>query len=330
MLELAIVGLGGWGRRLVESVQGKSDRVRFSAAVVARPERSKDFAAMHGLSVGSDYASVLRDPAIKGVVSCGPAYLHAEQSRAALQAGKPVLAVKPMAQSAKDALALQAAAKELGVLLALGYDRCFFPNVAEMRKRLRSGALGRLLHAEGNFCVDRYGGLGAGSWKADPVYVTAGSLADHMLYLMIETLGPIAEVHTLSTHDVSPNKLADTSAVLLRTGGNATGMLTAIGVTADFYRFHVFGTKGWLQLRDSRQLTFQFVDGQRDDVMLPDHDPVRAEVETFADAVMGRSVFPVPVEDAVHGVAVLEAMGRSAVEGRTVRIEALPHATTRF
>lgn len=320
MLELAVVGLGSWGRRIVELVQGKSDRVRFTAAVVARPERSKDFAAKHGLAIEGEYARVLRDPAIKGVVSCGPAHLHAEQSLAALKAGKPVLAVKPMAKSANDALALQAAARDSGVLLALGYDRCFFPNVAEMRNRLRSGALGRLLHAEGNFCADRYGGMQSGNWKADPAHVTAGSLADHMLYLMIETLGPIAQVHTLSTDDVSPNKLADTAAVLLRTRSNATGMLTAIGVTADFYRFHVFGTKGWLQIRDARQLTFQSVDGQSDDMTFPDLDPVRAEVEAFADAVTGTAVFPVPVEDAVHGVAVLEAMGRSAIEGHPVRL----------
>jgi predicted dehydrogenase len=320
MLELAVVGLGGWGRRIVESVQGKSDRVRFSAAVVARPERSKEFAAKHGFTVTSDYASVLRDPAIKGIVSCGPAYMHAEQSLAALKAGKPVLAIKPMARSAKDALALQAAARESGVLLALGYDRCFFPNVAEMRNRLRSGALGRLLHAEGNFCTHRYGDIAAGNWKADPAHVTAGSLADHMLYLMIETLGPIAEVHTMSTHDVSPNELADVAAVLLRAKGSATGLLTAIGMTPDFYRFQVFGTKGWLQIRDARQLTFQSVDGKRDEMTFPDIDPVRAEVETFADAVMGGADFPVPVEDAVHGVAVLEAMGRSAIEGHPVRI----------
>jgi predicted dehydrogenase len=320
MIELAVVGLGGWGRRIVESVQGKSDRVRFRAAVVARAERSMDFAGKYGLAVGSDYANVLGDPSIRGVVSCGPAYLHAEQSLAALQAGKPVLGIKPLAKSAKDALALQAAAKQSGALLALGYDRCFFPNVGEMRKRLRSGALGRLLHAEGNFCVDRYGSIQPGNWKADPAHVTAGSLADHMLYLMIETLGPIAEVHTMSSDDVSQNKLADTTAVLLRTKGGATGMLTAIGVTADFHRFQVFGTKGWLQIRDANQLTYQSVDGQREELTLPDHDPVRVEIETFADAVAGRTTFPVPVDDAVHGVAVLEAMGRSALEGHPIRL----------
>ncbi|MQA66955.1 MAG: gfo/Idh/MocA family oxidoreductase, partial [Alphaproteobacteria bacterium] len=41
MLELAIVGLGGWGRRLVESVQGTSDKVHFVRAVVTDMEKSK-------------------------------------------------------------------------------------------------------------------------------------------------------------------------------------------------------------------------------------------------------------------------------------------------
>lgn len=320
MLELGIVGLGGWGRRLVSSVQGKSDRVRFRSAVVARPERSAEFAAKHGLTLGTDYAAMLRDPAIGGVVSSGPVPLHAAHALAALRAGKPVLAVKPMAVRAADGLELQAAAKASGALLALGFNRCFFPNVDEMRRRLKAGALGRLLHAEGNFCVDRYGGIEDGTWKGDAQHVRAGSLADHMLYLTIETLGPIAEVRTHAISDVSANKLADVAAVLLRTRSNCTGLLTAIGTTAEFHRFQVFGTKGWIAIEDETKLTFQPTEGEREELRLTKIDTERAEVEAFADAVTGRRTFPVPVEDAVHGVAVLEAMGRSAIDGQAVRV----------
>lgn len=320
MLELAVVGMGGWGKRLVESVQGKSDRVRFRSAVVARPEKSKEFAQKHGLALGNDYASVLADPNIAGVVCSGPADLHAEHAIAGLKAGKHALVIKPMAGSLREALAVKAAADAAGRMAVLGYNRCFCPNVLEMRKRIAAGHLGRLLHTEGNFCVDRYGGFKGDSWKADPEKVTAGSLADHMLYLTIETLGSIAEVHTISQHDVSPNGLADTAAMLLRTKGNATALLTAIGVTADFHRFQVFGTKGWIEITGARQFTFQPIDGKREDVTLPDLDAERAEVEAFADAVEGRRPFPVPLDDAVHGVAVLEALGRSSREGVPVNV----------
>lgn len=320
MLNLGIIGLGGWGRRIVEAVQGTSESVRFHTAVVARPERSSAFAAEHGMAITSDHASVLGNAAIQGIISCGPAPLHATHTIAALRAGKPVLAVKPMGQTASDAKALEAAANETGKLLALGYDRCFYPNVAEMRRRLKSGALGRIIHAEGNFCVDRYGSIKAGSWKADSALVTAGSLADHMLYLMIETLGPIAEVHAMALSDVSPNELADSTAVLLRTRNSTTGLLTAIGVTPDYYRFQVFGTKGWLQVVDSTLLAVQLGDAPREEITLPGRNHLLAEVEAFADAITGKSPFPVPVKDALHGVAVLDAMNRSVNEGKPIHV----------
>lgn len=317
---LAIVGLGGWGRRIVESVQGKSERARIAAAVVARPERSADFAAKHALAIGSDYAAVLADPAIDGIISCGPAPLHAEHTSAALAAGKPVLAIKPMGQTLAQARALEAAAKASGALLALGYDRCFYPNVAEMRRRLQAGALGRILHTEGNFCVDRYGAIKPDDWKADPDQVTAGSLADLMLYLTIETLGPMREVHAMAQSDVSPNGLADVTAVLLRAASNATGLLTAIGTTPDYYRFQVFGTEGWLQIRNADQLIFQPREGERETFTLSGPPPLLSEVETFADAIAGKCVFPVPMADALHGIAVLDAMDRSVRSGAAVGV----------
>ena len=320
MLNIAIVGPGLWGRRLIQSVQGVSDKVRFTAAVANRIEPVQAFCAEHNIAVTQDYASVLRDPAIGGVVSCGPAHLHAAHSLAALEAGKPVLAIKPMALNALDAQRLKHAAEKSGALLALGYNRCFYPNVAELRRRLRAGALGQALHSEGNFCVFRYGRFKTESWKADPASSPPGSLADHMLYLTIETMGPIAEVHTLAQRNVSPNALADVSAVLLKTVGNRSALLTAIGVTPDFYRFQVFGTKGWAEIRGSREFTFQPVEGEREEITFPNIDAERAEIEAFADAVEGRVTFPVTPADAVHGVEVIEAMGRSAVEGRPRRV----------
>ena len=51
------------------------------------------------------------------------------------------------------------------------------------------------------------------------------------------------------------------SAVLLKTLNNRSALLTAIGVTPDYYRFQVFGAKGWIELRDDTRFTFQPLDG---------------------------------------------------------------------
>jgi predicted dehydrogenase len=320
MLTLAIIGLGAWGRRLVDSVQGVSSEVRFSRAVVQRPDAHAAYASKQGIELVADLASVLADPSIAGIVSCGPAHLHAQHSRAALDAGRPVLAIKPMALTKADAMDLGAAAARTGTLLALGYNRCFFPNVVEMRRRLAAGAIGDLIHCEGNFCVDRYRGIKADSWKADPALVPPGGLADHMLYLTIDTLGAIAEVSAVSQYCFSDNALADATAMLLRTARGHSALLTAIGTTPDYYRFTVFGTEGWIELRDDTQLIFQPRTGHRETVSFDAIDAERAEVEAFAAAIAGKAPFPVPSGDAVHGVAALEALAQSARSGRAVSV----------
>ena len=320
MQRLAIIGLGAWGRRLVEAVQGISSTVKFTAAVVRRPEVAESAGEKYGLAISTDLASVLSDPAIDGVVSCGPAHLHASDSLAALEAGKPVLAVKPMALSRADADKLLEASRRTGTLLALGYNRCYFPNVMEMRRRLSHGALGTLVHAEGNFCVDRYRGIKEGSWKADPLHAPAGGLADHMLYLTIETLGHLAEAQAIGFTHHSNNALADVTAVMLRSQRRQTALLTAIGVTPDYYRFQIFGTEGWIELRDDTQLTYQPRNGTAEVVTFEPIDAERAELEGFADAIARRLPFPVSAEDAAHGVAALEAIATAARENRPVTI----------
>jgi len=72
MIDAAIVGLGRWGRTLVEAVQGASSRLRFTRAVVRRPGAHLDFAAKQGLAIAEDLATVLADPSIDAVVLATP------------------------------------------------------------------------------------------------------------------------------------------------------------------------------------------------------------------------------------------------------------------
>jgi predicted dehydrogenase len=321
MLNVGIIGLGGWGRRLVESVQDKSDRIRFTAAVTGTPAKAEAFAAKHGFAVSSDLETMLADSSVQAVVSSGPAGLHAAHSLAALEAGKHVLAVKPMALRRADGEALRTAATKHGVLLALGYNRCFFPAVSELRRRIAAGDLGTLLHMEGNFCVDRYFRLKPGTdWKTDKSQVLAGALADHPLYAMIELLGPVAEVVSHGSTRATKLPIADATATLLRFANGASGLLTAIGATATYERTTVFGSKGWAEIRSGEEFTFHPIDGEAATIDYPESDPEKDELEAFAAAVAGERPFPVTVDDAVHSVAVLDAINQAATTGKAIKI----------
>ena len=68
MLNFAIAGLGIWGRTLVEALQGKSDKARFTVAVVRNAEARADFAKAQGLRLVSGLEEALVDHDIAGVV----------------------------------------------------------------------------------------------------------------------------------------------------------------------------------------------------------------------------------------------------------------------
>jgi predicted dehydrogenase len=114
--------------------------------------------------------------------------------------------------------------------------------------------------------------------------------------------------------------ISDTTAALLRFETGASGLLTAIGATANYERTTVFGSKGWAEVRDGSRFAFQPVGGEATTIAFDAFDAERAELEAFAAAVAGEQPFPVPVADAVHSVAVMEAMNRAARSGEPVRI----------
>src|SRR5215813_11299811 len=121
MINAAIVGLGWWGRTLVESVQG-SDFIRFVAGATrtVSPE-VKAFADTHKLRLAENYEALLKDSNIHAVVLCTPHSMHTRQVIAAALAGKHVFCEKPFALMKSDAEAAVEATRKAGVVLGLGY-----------------------------------------------------------------------------------------------------------------------------------------------------------------------------------------------------------------
>ena len=90
MINAAIVGLGWWGKTLVESA--------------------------HGIRLKEDFKALLADPKIDAVVLATPHSMHAGQVIAAAGAGKHVFCEKPFALTRKDAEAAVAAMRKAGPL----------------------------------------------------------------------------------------------------------------------------------------------------------------------------------------------------------------------
>jgi len=320
VFNLALIGAGAWGKKIVGSVQGKSDLVRFPRAVTRTPSKAKDFSRQHGIDLSNDFQSVLDDASIDGVVVYTAAHTHFEQALTAIDAGKHVQVIKPLALTKSDAESLYDAAEKKGVFLAVAYKRCFLPAADEFRRRIRSGALGQIIHAEGAYCVDRYLSMDPDYWKADIAAAPPGALADHILYMMIELIGPVEELEAHGKHQATNLSAADTSTVTMTLAGGASALLTAIGATAGFARLHFFGTEGWAELRDATHLEIAPLNGKKEVIDFPAFDTLKEQTDSFAAAAMGQGDYRISRDNAIAGVAAVEAMGFLAERENSIRL----------
>src|SRR5678816_843059 len=108
MLNVAMIGLGWWGKELVRSAQG-SALMRFTRGVTLEPDTVRDFAKEMNIALGTSYEDVLADTSIDAVVLATPHTRHRAQVEAAAAAGKHVFCEKPFALTVEDAKAAIAA-----------------------------------------------------------------------------------------------------------------------------------------------------------------------------------------------------------------------------
>ncbi|AEQ52545.1 Gfo/Idh/MocA family protein [Pelagibacterium halotolerans] len=320
MLNIAILGPGNWAKRLVGSVQGRSESVRFSVAGSRAPERHADFGAAFGIPV-VPYASVYARENVDAVLIATPHSEHRDQAIAAARAGKHVFCEKPLALSAADADAIIAECDRAGVVLAHGFNRRFAPAYLEMARRIGAGELGTLLHIEGQFSGPSGLALKPGAWRATREQCPAGAMTArgiHALDTMIALAGPVSRVFAQSDRRVLEVDVDDVTSGLLRFAGGVTGYIASHHATAEIWRIQAYGTKGWLEMRSDNVLTFSPTDGANETVALDQVDKERSELEAFAAAVGGTAAYPVTSTQARNGIAVLQAMAQSAVSGQPV------------
>jgi predicted dehydrogenase len=340
VINAAIVGMGWWGRTLVEAVQTDSDQIRFVAGATrtVSPE-VKAFAEAQKLTLVDSYEKLLADTNVDAVVLATPHSLHSAQVVAAATAGKHVFCEKPFALHKADAEAAVAATQQAGVTLGLGYNRRFHPEMTKLRRQIQSGELGTILHFEATMTFPNALFLKPEAWRADKEETPCGGLTPmgvHAIDGMIDLGGEIERVYCQSFHRVVPVDSDDTTSMLFRMTNGASGYLGTITATGPGFSFQVFGSQGSVRLEgmthvagassDERRTRlfgtckFQPIKGPADTWEAARLDVTRACLEAFATAASGGAPYLIPTREMIHGAAVTEAVVRSAASGNPERV----------
>ncbi|HYM72559.1 MAG TPA: Gfo/Idh/MocA family oxidoreductase [Stellaceae bacterium] len=334
MIRAAIVGIGHWGRTLVNAVQGNSDKIRFTAGHTRTRSKAAAFCAEKGIALYDDLASILADPAIDAVYYATPHSEHGGQVERTAAAGKHVFMEKPFTLERKSAAAAIDAMARAGVTLGVAYPRRFHPGMRELKARVSSGSLGTIAHCYGEQNTPAGLFMARDSWRATPQEAPGGAmtaLGVHNVDAMIHLFGEIDEVYASSLQRAVGYDCEDTTSVMFSMRNGMSASMVCSLVTTVSYRLAVFGTKGCAELR-TPNLDFHFIpipDGPPTgrNVALPPQvteyggfNALRAELEAFADAIEGGPAYPIPPQEILHGVAVFEAIVQSAARRQPVKV----------
>jgi predicted dehydrogenase len=331
MINAAIVGLGWWGKTLVEATE-KSDTIRFIAGATRTVTPDVEaFAKKNGFRLKPDYEAVLADPDIDAVVLATPHSMHGAQVAAAAAAKKHVFCEKPFTLTKRQAEDAVAAVRKAGVTLALGYNRRLHPEMIKLRDMIRAGDLGTILHIEATMTFPNVLFIDPKHWRADKAETPLGGLMPmgvHAIDGMIDLCGSIDHVFAQSFRRAATIDADDTTSILLRMKEGMSGYLGTMTTTGPGFSFQVFGSKGWVRLEGVTHVAgasseerrtrlfgtckFQPVKGEAKTWRAATTDLSRVSLETFAKAAEGGPPYPIPYDQMIHGVAVTEAIVRSA------------------
>ncbi|HME28603.1 MAG TPA: Gfo/Idh/MocA family oxidoreductase [Pseudolabrys sp.] len=324
MIDAAVIGLGRWGKNIVEAVQGKSKRLLFIRGVRKEPDLVRDFAAAKGFELSTEFEEAVGDPSVRAVFLATPNSLHVGQISAVAAAGKPVWCEKPLALSRAEAeRAIEACAKA-SVPFALGNNKRCFPSMRELKRVVANGILGEILHIEGNFSNEHSTRV-KGGWRDDPTESPGGGMTGaglHVLDAFVNLVGPIVEVDARVHSQKPPPDPRDATAALVQFESGATGLLSTVRAAPIFWRIHVFGSKGSAEARDETSLTLALIGGSPETKIYPTADSLGVLLEAFAETIETGKPFPISTSDMLEVVGAFEAIIRSIAEGKPVAVSA--------
>ncbi|RST30630.1 gfo/Idh/MocA family oxidoreductase [Sphingomonas ginkgonis] len=335
-LGYAIVGLGSYGLGVIIPQFANCTHSRLAAVVSGDPAKAKRVAAEHGLPNRSiysyaDFDRIRDNPDVDIVYVCLPNSMHAEYTIRAARAGKHVMCEKPMAVSVAECEAMIAACRAANRKLMIGYRCHFEPYNLEAMRLARTGAAGkvRYVRSEHGF-VQR----DPSRWRLKRALSGGGSLMDMGIYSLqaaryMTGEEPIAVTARESTDRRDP-RFTEVEDIIDWTLEFPSGAIASCQSMYSANQNHILlmGDAGRVELEPATRYDGNHMwvgkDGREREIM-PAPGPAKTQfagqLDHFADCVRTGREAIVSGDEGLRDMRIVEAIYRSAREGRTLRLD---------
>jgi D-xylose 1-dehydrogenase (NADP+, D-xylono-1,5-lactone-forming) len=309
--------------KVLAGVSGSST-VRVIAVASRDAGRAREYASAHGIErAHGSYEELLADPDVEAVYIPLPNGLHVEWTLAALAAGKHVLCEKPLSPRAEEVERCFDAAESAGLVLSEGFMWRHHPQADRMMQLVRDGAVGelRLVRASFSFPLPPDPNV---RWDAD---LDGGALLDVGCYCVSGSrLLTGSEPEQVHGEAVRADSGVDARfAGTMRFPDDVLAVFDCGFDIAPRDELEAIGSNGSLFLDDPWHCTQPRIelrggDGSVELIEAERANPYRLELEDVSAAVRGEREPRLGRADALGQARALEALLRSASEGRPVAV----------
>ncbi len=333
----ALVGLGRLTVEQLLPAIDKSERCRVAALVTGDRAKGLELARQYGVPERSVYTYAeydrLRDNAdVQAVYIVLPNGMHEEYVIRAAKAGKHVLCEKPMANTSAEARRMIEACKSANRKLMIAYRIQYEPHHRLVRDWTRAQKYGKPK------LIEAYNGQNSGpvdQWRHKKALAGGGSLPDIGLYCLNTiryVLGeePIEVLGTIFSTPGDPRftEVEENCVWQMRfPSGVQANCATAYGAH-ESRRYRVHAERGWYGLDPAfsyqgLRMEVSYAEGDtewRQNPKRGDFDQFQREMDHFAECVMENREPFTPGEEGLQDHVLMEAIYRSAREGKPVKL----------
>jgi len=301
-------------------------------SAIASRDRHKAEAAASALGIAKAYGSyeeLLRDPEIEAVYNPLPNQLHVPWTLKAAEAGKHVLCEKPLSLNAQEARALLAARDRTGVKIGEAFMVRTHPQWLRTREIIEAGEIGTLRSIAGFFSY-----FNRDAANIRNVYEWGGGgLMDIGCYTITTSRFVFREEpwRVMGLVERDPEMKIDrlTSAILDFPSGQS--IFTVGTQLVPYQRMQFFGTQGRIEVeipfnapndrpcRISIDIGGDLFGGGMRTEEFATCDQYTIQGDVFSRAIREGGEVPVPLEDAIKNMSVIDAVFRSAESGQWER-----------
>jgi predicted dehydrogenase len=145
--KVGFIGAGGIAGAHMKYLKQIGGTEIIAAADISGPNLDKVRSEYNVRRTYTDYKDMLKkETELDAISVCTPNGLHAENTIAALEAGKHVMVEKPMGMNSKECQQMIDAAKRAGRQLIVGFQYRFAPQTTIIHKQIASGAFGKIFY----------------------------------------------------------------------------------------------------------------------------------------------------------------------------------------